>query len=104
MLTGSVRNAKAGRRSALNLDEASLGKLAGYERLCGDLGETPASVGLAWLLSNPVVTAPIIGPRTIDQLEAAVRATEIVLSDETIGKLDSLFPGPGDQAPEAYAW
>ena len=104
MLAGSVRDAKDGRRSALTMDESALGRLESYERLCADIGETPANVGLAWLLSNPVVTAPIIGPRTIEQLEAAVRATEIVLTDEILGKLDSLFPGPGDQAPEAYAW
>jgi aryl-alcohol dehydrogenase-like predicted oxidoreductase len=50
------------------------------------------------------VTAPIIGPRTIEQLDSALRATEITLSEETLKMLDEIFPGPGGEAPEAYAW
>jgi aryl-alcohol dehydrogenase-like predicted oxidoreductase len=61
-------------------------------------------VALAWLLHNPAVTAPIIGPRTLEQLEAAVRATEIVLGADVLKRLDDIFPGPGGAAPEAYAW
>jgi aryl-alcohol dehydrogenase-like predicted oxidoreductase len=59
---------------------------------------------LAWLLHNPAVTAPIIGPRTIDQLTGSIRALEIRLSDETLAQLDHIWPGPGGEAPEAYAW
>ena len=79
-------------------------KLERYEALCKELGESPATVALAWLLHNPIVTAPIIGPRTIEQLESALRATEITLSGETLNSLDEVFPGPGGEAPEAYAW
>jgi aryl-alcohol dehydrogenase-like predicted oxidoreductase len=61
-------------------------------------------VALAWLLANPVVTAPIIGPRTTEQLDAALRALEIGMSKEMLSKLDEIFPGPGGAAPEAYAW
>ena len=61
-------------------------------------------MALAWLLSNPIVTAPIIGPRTIEQLESALRATEITLDESTLKKLDEIFPGPGGEAPKAYAW
>jgi aryl-alcohol dehydrogenase-like predicted oxidoreductase len=75
-----------------------------YELLCKELGEPPAAVALAWLLHNPIVTAPIIGPRTIEQLESTVRATEIGLDAATLKKLDEIFPGPGGEAPEAYAW
>ena len=67
-----------------------------YEVIC--------EVALAWLLHNPIVTAPIIGPRTIEQLESAVRATDIELDEETIKQLDEIFPGPGGEAPMAYAW
>jgi aryl-alcohol dehydrogenase-like predicted oxidoreductase len=56
------------------------------------------------LLHNPIGTAPIIGPRTIEQLESAVRAAEIVLDAEILQKLDEIFPGPGGEAPNAYAW
>ena len=61
-------------------------------------------MALAWLLHNPVVTAPIIGPRSVDQLRAAQRALEINLTAEAMAKLDSMWPGPGGEAPEAYAW
>ncbi len=79
-------------------------KLERYEALCGELGEEPGTVALAWLLHNPVVTAPIIGPRTVEQLEAAVRATEVTLTADALLKLDEIFPGPGGEAPGAYAW
>jgi aryl-alcohol dehydrogenase-like predicted oxidoreductase len=79
-------------------------QLEAWETLCKDLGEQPAHVALAWLINNPVVTAPIIGPRTMDQLTGAMRATEIELSKETLATLDKIWPGPGGEAPEAYAW
>jgi aryl-alcohol dehydrogenase-like predicted oxidoreductase len=61
-------------------------------------------VGLAWLLNNPAVTAPIIGPRTLEQLEGALRATELELDEDVLKELDEIFPGPGGEAPMAYAW
>ena len=79
-------------------------KLEQYEALCKQLGTPPAAVALAWLLHNPTVTAPIIGPRTIEQLESTLRATEITLDGEILESLDEIFPGPGGEAPKAYAW
>jgi aryl-alcohol dehydrogenase-like predicted oxidoreductase len=61
-------------------------------------------VALAWLLHNPIVTAPIIGPRTMEQFEGNLGALDIELSDETLTKIDEIWPGPGGAAPEAYAW
>ena len=75
-----------------------------WEALCDEMGERPADVALAWLLHQPAVTAPIIGPRTEEQLLGSMRALEIKLSDEVLAKLDEIFPGPGGTAPEAYAW
>jgi len=75
-----------------------------YETLCEKLGQQPAVIALAWLLHQPGVTAPIIGPRKIDQLESACRALEMELSQETLDELDRIWPGPGKPAPEAYAW
>ena len=75
-----------------------------YETLCREIGESPANVALAWLLHNPVVTAPIIGPRTVEQIKNSLRVPEIRLSDETRKRLDQIWPGPGGQAPQAYAW
>ena len=103
-LAGAAAKAKEGRRSQLELDAETTKKIEAYEKLCVELGEPPAVVALAWLLHNPVVTAPIIGPRTMEQLESAVRALEVELSDEVLRRLDELFPGPGGAAPMAYAW
>lgn len=107
LLGGALQKANEGRRSGEGVQkaiEANRSKLEKYESLCRDLGEPPAAVALAWLLHNPVVTAPIIGPRTMEQLESAVHAAEITLSDEVMTKLDEIFPGPGGEAPRAYAW
>jgi aryl-alcohol dehydrogenase-like predicted oxidoreductase len=79
-------------------------KLEAYEALCKELGEEPANVALAWLLHQPAVTAPIIGPRTMEQLTGPEHALTLKLSAETLARLDEIWPGPGGPAPEAYAW
>jgi aryl-alcohol dehydrogenase-like predicted oxidoreductase len=79
-------------------------QLDSWEGLCADLGERPADVAVAWLLANPVVTAPIVGPRTMEQFEGAVHSLDIALDDEVLSRIDKIFPGPGGTAPEAYAW
>jgi aryl-alcohol dehydrogenase-like predicted oxidoreductase len=107
LLGGALQKANAGRRSSEQAQkniEKHRAKLEAYERFCHELGEQPADLALAWLLRNPVVTAPIIGPRTIEQLTGSLRALEIQLSDEQAGQLDQIWPGPGGEAPEAYAW
>ncbi len=107
MLGGMLEKIASGRRSSKNMQEGfekARPKIEAYEALCKELGEQPADVALAWLLHNPVVTAPIIGPRTLEQLDGSLRALEIKLEAETLKKLDEIFPGPGGEAPEAYAW
>ena len=84
--------------------EALRSKLEPWETLCAELGEDPAHVAHAWLLHQPAVTAPIIGPRTEEQLLHAMHALEIKLGADVLAKLDEIFPGPGGPAPEAYAW
>ncbi|ASA25292.1 aldo/keto reductase [Paenibacillus donghaensis] len=84
--------------------EAKRGQLEAFAGLCSDLGESQSNVALAWLLANPAMTAPIIGPRTAEQLENSLRAVEITLAEDTLQELDRIFPGPGKPAPEAYAW
>ena len=79
-------------------------QLVAYERLCAELDLPPGEVALAWVLRHPAVTAPIVGPRTMAQLESALRALTVTLDDETVARLDEIFPGPGGPAPEAYAW
>lgn len=107
LLAGVLEKAKEGRRAADHVQQRvdeNRDKLERYEALCKELGDHPADVALAWLLHQPAVTSPIIGPRTMEQLEGSARAIEIKLSDETLGKLDEIWPGPGGAAPEAYAW
>ncbi len=107
LLGGELQKASAGRRADEHTQqniEKNRAKLEAYEGFCRELGEQPADVALAWLLSNPVVTAPIIGPRTIEQLTGSLRALEIALSDDQKQQLDQIWPGPGGEAPEAYAW
>lgn len=107
LLGGALEKAKAGRRMSEEFEkqvEKKRPQLEAYENLCREIGHGPGEVALAWLLHNPAVTAPIIGPRTIEQLESAVAATEITLDDDVLTKLDDIFPGPGGEAPKAYAW
>ena len=107
LLGGALEKASSGRRTSdefkKNLDK-SRPKIEAYEKLCREIGEKPGVVALAWLMHNPAVTAPITGPRTVEQLNEAVRATDVKLDAATLEKLDAIFPGPGGEAPKAYAW
>jgi NDP-hexose 2,3-enoyl reductase len=80
--------------------------IEGYEKLCAELGHDPADVALAWLLAQPAVTAPIVGPRTVEQLAGSLRALDVPLEKPTLAALDDLFPpiGSGGPGPEAWAW
>ena len=78
-------------------------QLERWEHACSELGHAPSEVALAWLLHRPGVTAPIVGPRSVDQLHSALAAAELDLDDDVMARLDEIFPGPGP-APEAYAW
>jgi aryl-alcohol dehydrogenase-like predicted oxidoreductase len=107
ILGGALKKAKEGRRAGEQVQaliEKNRDKLEAWEKFCDELGEKPADVALAWLLSNPVVTAPIIGPRTGEQLKGSLRALRIEITPEIRARLDEIFPGPGGAAPEAYAW
>lgn len=98
---GRAANDKGGHQQMLKKHHA---QVEAYENLCQELGESTTNVALAWLLHNPTVTAPIIGPRTMQHLKDSVRAPEIRLAKETLEQLDKIWPGPGGEAPEAFAW
>lgn len=107
LLGGALEKVETGRRSnpqMIKRVEAKQAQLEAYEALCRQLGHPPGEVALAWLLHNPAVSAPIIGPRTLEQLESAARATDITLDEAAMTALDEIFPGPGGEAPKAYAW
>jgi aryl-alcohol dehydrogenase-like predicted oxidoreductase len=92
-LQGSVKDAV----------EADFDRIQEWEHFADDLGHEPGDVALAWLLHQPAVTAPIIGPRTQEQLDAAVRALDVRLDEGDLARLDEIFPGY-KTAPEHYAW
>jgi aryl-alcohol dehydrogenase-like predicted oxidoreductase len=107
LLGGVLKGEKEGRRAREGTQKALekyRPQVEAYETLCESMGEKPADVALAWTLANPVVTAPIIGPRTLEQLTGSLRALDIDLTPEIRSKLDEIWPGPGGEAPEAYAW
>jgi len=107
LLAGVLQSADNGRRADAELKQKVMTArltLEAYEALCARVGERPSDVALAWLLHQKAVTSPIIGPRTREQLDGAMRALSLSLAQETLKQLDDLFPGPGGAAPEAYAW
>jgi len=107
LLGGTLGKEKTGRRAEKERERDArkfATQLSQYEKFCKQMGERPADVALAWLLANPVVTAPIIGPRTMEQLTGSLRALKIKLSKADMAKLDKIWPGPGGEAPEAFAW
>ncbi len=104
LLGGVLDKPTEGRRAGMSKQiKDNRAKLKPWEALCQEMGEKPADVALAWLLSNKAVTAPIIGPRTMEQLDGSLRALEIEMSDDTRKKLDEIFPGHRP-SPEGYAW
>jgi aryl-alcohol dehydrogenase-like predicted oxidoreductase len=107
LLGGVVRKERDGSRRYGDMVkrtlEAKRPQLEAYEDLCAELGEEPGAVGLAWLLTRPGVTGPIVGPRTPEQFESALHAVDVTLDDKVLTRLDEIFPGH-KTAPEDYAW
>lgn len=107
LLGGALQKDQGNRRTAPKVQETIeilRPQLEAYEAFCRELGEHPADVALAWQFHHPAVTAPIIGPRTTPQLEGNLHALDIHLGDDSLKRLDSIWPGPGGEAPEAFAW
>lgn len=107
LLGGALQKIKEGRRADEHRQKdikKYRPQIEAWEKFCKQMGEKPADAALAWLLVNPVVTAPIIGPRTMEQLTGSLRALKIKFSKAELAKLDEIWPGPGGEAPEAYAW
>lgn len=107
LLGGALQKLSEGRRGGDEFQKRVEGKksqLEQWESFCRDLGEKPADVAIAWLLQNPVVAAPIVGPRTLEHLNDYLHAMEIKLEPQALERLDAIFPGPGGEAPVPYAW
>ncbi len=107
ILCGILDKPETGRRSRpalLASAEKLRPQIEKYENLCKEINQKPSVVALNWMLQNPAITSPIVGPRTIEQLDENISALDFKLDDEIMKKLDEIWPGPGNQAPEAYAW
>ncbi len=107
LLGGALSPSTSGRRAEEDVQKeiaTHRPKLEAYEQFCRRHQLAPAAVALAWLLHQPAVTSPIIGPRTTEQLTSAVQSLDLSLSPEQCRELEQIFPGPGGAAPEAYAW
>jgi aryl-alcohol dehydrogenase-like predicted oxidoreductase len=107
VLGGILRKTREGRSASGQVRERlerCRPQVEAFEAFCDELGERPTDVALAWLLHQPGVTSPIIGPRTMEQFEQSLRALEVDLDDKALARLDQIWPGPGGTAPEAYAW
>jgi aryl-alcohol dehydrogenase-like predicted oxidoreductase len=106
LLGGVLGDNSTGRRSSAEMRQrvdSQRPQLERWEAGCAELGPVPSEVALAWLLHRPGVTAPIVGPRSVEQLNSALAAADLELDDGFLSRLDEIFPGPGP-APEAYAW
>jgi aryl-alcohol dehydrogenase-like predicted oxidoreductase len=102
MADGTTSRSASGR--AAEALEKHRPAIEAWEQFCAERGEDPADVALAWLLHQPAVTAPIVGPRTGAHLDGALKALDITLDEAALARIDEMFPGPGGTAPEAYAW
>ncbi|MBX3097428.1 MAG: aldo/keto reductase [Fimbriimonadaceae bacterium] len=105
-LAGIMKGQEGKRRNsefAQKMREERGDQLNAWEALCDSIGEEPGNVALAWTLTKSFVTAPIIGPRTMEQLQGGIHAAELELSAETLAKIDEIFP-PFKTSPEHYAW
>ena len=106
LLGGVLEKATQGRRASEGMQheiDKHRPKIEAWETMCKDLGDKPADVALAWMLQDKRITAPIIGPRTIEQLEGSLRSLEIKLDEPTNCKINEIFPGH-KSAPEDYSW
>lgn len=82
-------------------NETALQTIEKYVAWCDSRGYDPSQVALAWVLQQPGVTSPIIGPKNVAQYEAYLTAATLTLTSEDYAALDQLFP-PGTHVSEYY--
>ncbi len=63
--------------------------LSAVEQIAHENGSTPAAIAIAWLLAQPGVTAPILGARSVEQLESCLEALTVMLTPEQLARLET---------------
>src|SRR5512132_4806 len=97
--TGQQPSSRAGRlpeRFDLSLpaNQRKLDAVEQLARLAEEAGITLIQLAIAFVLNHPAITAPIIGPRTMEQLESQLAAADVVLDEAVLGRIDEIVP-PG---------
>ena len=92
----ALRSAPFGRDN-----DVALQKVERFTQYCQERGTVPAQFATAWVLSQEGVTAPIIGPRTMEQLTDYLAAESMTITPEDCQQMDTLFP-PGTHVSEYY--
>ena len=69
--------------------------------LAGEIGCTPSQLALAWVMANPLVTAPIVGPRTMEQLRDNLGALDVAITPQIEQAIDDLVP-PGEHSGRGF--
>jgi aryl-alcohol dehydrogenase-like predicted oxidoreductase len=106
LLGGVIKGSGKKRRSSdevKNKLKKNYSQIEKWEKFCKEIGEKPADVALIWLINQTAVIAPIIGPRTLEQIKKTIRAVEINLDENMLQKIDEIFP-PAGIAPQYYSW
>jgi aryl-alcohol dehydrogenase-like predicted oxidoreductase len=88
---------------ALLLTDATYDAVEALASIADDKGCTPGQLALAWNMSQPGITAPIVGPRTRVQLEENLRALDVDLTEADQERLDTVFPPGGTVVPYYHA-
>ena len=97
--TGQQPSSRAGRlpeRFDLSLpaNQRKLDAVEQLARLAEEAGITLIQLAIAFVLNHPAITAPIIGPRTMEQLESQLAAADVVLDHAMLDRIDEIVP-PG---------
>lgn len=78
-------------------DDALFQKLEGIETLAREIGVPVSQYALAWTLTQPALTSPIVGVKSVAQIQDAVQAAEVTIPAEHFARLDALCPPPWKQ-------
>jgi aryl-alcohol dehydrogenase-like predicted oxidoreductase len=85
-------------------NERKLDAADALAQLADEAGLSLIHMALAFVLEHPAVTAPIIGPRTMEQLESQLGAAEVTLSPDVLDRIDEIVPPGRNVNPADSGW